>query len=319
MANVTAYVMTVWVNLPTKSSPIDASNLNHVEQGIKNVTDFVNTINAESGMYLSQTPFTTVLKNKLDGIEANANNYTLPTASTSTKGGVKVDGTTITIDENGVITSTVSASQLSNLTDVDLTQLADGQILKWDATNSKWVNSSEAEVRTQLSLLEDVDITDPQDGDGLFYNGTTEKWENGPVETGGDVLDYDDTMEVLGRPEPINSGSGGYTKTVVWYNNGTPAAYNTDNNFSQDISGFDQLLLIANTAGDVTNLGMYVSDHVFVDVDSVLEYGGFSYHGYFKRFFNGHVTSTKFNYTGGCEGESATYVPLIYKIYGIKY
>lgn len=210
MANVTAYVMTVWVNLPTKSSPIDASNLNHVEQGIKNVTDFVNTINAESGMYLSQTPFTTALKNKLDGIEANANNYTLPTASTSTKGGVKVDGTTITIDENGVITSTVSASQLSNLTDVNLTQLTDGQILKWDATNSKWVNSSEAEVRTQLALLEDVDITDPQDGDGLFYNGTTEKWENGPVEIGGDVLDYDDTMEVLGRPEPINSETNGW-------------------------------------------------------------------------------------------------------------
>ena len=37
-------------------------------------------------------------------------NYELPTASTTTLGGVKVDGTTITIDENGVISSTATSS-----------------------------------------------------------------------------------------------------------------------------------------------------------------------------------------------------------------
>ena len=36
------------------------------------------------------------------------------------------------------------ASALSDLTDVDLTNIADGQILKWDATNSKWVNANES-------------------------------------------------------------------------------------------------------------------------------------------------------------------------------
>lgn len=36
------------------------------------------------------------------------------------------------------------ASALSGLTDVDLTNIADGQILKWDATNSKWVNANES-------------------------------------------------------------------------------------------------------------------------------------------------------------------------------
>ena len=48
--------------------------------------------------------YTTTEKNKLSGIEANANNYSLPTASTSTLGGVKVDGITITI-ANGVISA----------------------------------------------------------------------------------------------------------------------------------------------------------------------------------------------------------------------
>lgn len=199
--NVTVYVMTIWRNLPSKDSAIDATNLNHLEQGIKNVTDFVNTINATSGLYLSQTPFTTALKNKLDGIEAQANKYVLPTASNSTLGGVKVDAETITIDQNGVIHAAAATTQLSALTDVNLTDLEEGQILKWDATAEKWVNTSEAEVRTQLSLLEDVDIDDPQDGDTLKYNANTEKWENG---TGGDVLDYDETLQVLGLPaEPV--------------------------------------------------------------------------------------------------------------------
>lgn len=45
-------------------------------------------------------------KTKLNGIEAQANKYILPTASTDTLGGVKVDGTTIVIDQNGVIRST---------------------------------------------------------------------------------------------------------------------------------------------------------------------------------------------------------------------
>lgn len=44
-------------------------------------------------------------KSKLNGIEAQANKYVLPTASTSELGGVKVDGITVTI-EDGVISAT---------------------------------------------------------------------------------------------------------------------------------------------------------------------------------------------------------------------
>lgn len=202
MPNVTYYVMTSWQNLPNKTSPIDATNLNHIEQGIKTVTDYINTLNAEAGIYLCGAPFTQALLTKLNGIEAQANKYVLPIAGTATLGGVKVDGSTITIDANGVITAAAAATTLESLTDVDLDNLEEGQILKWDATLSKWVNTSEAEVRTQLSLLEDVDIDDPQDGQTLRYNSTSEKWENGEA---GDVLDYDDTLEELGGvPEPVD-------------------------------------------------------------------------------------------------------------------
>lgn len=43
-------------------------------------------------------------------LSADAQQYTLPTASTSTLGGVKIDGSTITIDQNGVISSSGGGS-----------------------------------------------------------------------------------------------------------------------------------------------------------------------------------------------------------------
>ena len=44
----------------------------------------------ESGKGLSTNDFTAAYKSKLDGIANNANNYSLPTASSSTLGGIKV-------------------------------------------------------------------------------------------------------------------------------------------------------------------------------------------------------------------------------------
>lgn len=190
MPNVVIYVVTPWSNLPSKTSPVDASALNHIETGIKNVTDFVNTLNVEAGKVMGSAAFTTALLSKLNGIEDRANKYILPVATGTTLGGVKVDNSTIVI-ENGVISATTSGiTELEELSDVNLTDLADGQILKYDSDSGKWINSSEAEVRTQLSLLEDVDIDDTslEDGQVLKYNSTSEKWENG--DGGGIVATY---------------------------------------------------------------------------------------------------------------------------------
>lgn len=49
-----------------------------------------NKVDKVSGKGLSTNDFTTAYKAKLDGIEAGANNYTLPTAAATVKGGVKV-------------------------------------------------------------------------------------------------------------------------------------------------------------------------------------------------------------------------------------
>jgi len=69
--------------------------------------------------------------------------YGLPKATTSTLGGVTVDGTTITVDANGEL-SAVSTSTLSGLTDTIIgtaqgsNALTSGDIIKWNGT--KWYN-----------------------------------------------------------------------------------------------------------------------------------------------------------------------------------
>lgn len=57
----------------------------------------------ESGKELSTNDYTTTEKNKLAGIATNANNYSLPTASSTVLGGVKV-GTNLSIS-NGVLSA----------------------------------------------------------------------------------------------------------------------------------------------------------------------------------------------------------------------
>ena len=64
--------------------------------------------------------------------------YLLPTATASDLGGVKVDGTTITIS-NGVITASAAAPSVSSLSDTTITTATDGDILKWNG--AKWINT----------------------------------------------------------------------------------------------------------------------------------------------------------------------------------
>ena len=58
-------------------------------------------------------------------------------ATLETPGLVMPDGITITIDETGLI---VASLNVSNLKDIKLTNLANGDVLKYDGTQSKWVN-----------------------------------------------------------------------------------------------------------------------------------------------------------------------------------
>lgn len=65
--------------------------------------------------------------------------YSLPTASSSTLGGVKV-GTNLSISD-GVLSAT-NTDSLSGLSDVSLTSLSANQFLRYNATTQKWENFS---------------------------------------------------------------------------------------------------------------------------------------------------------------------------------
>lgn len=65
-----------------------------------------NKVDKVEGKTLTSNDFTNDYKTKLDGLE----NYTLPTATTDVLGGVKVDGTSMTVDSDGTIHSTANIS-----------------------------------------------------------------------------------------------------------------------------------------------------------------------------------------------------------------
>lgn len=69
------------------------------------------------------------------------------------------------------------SSTLAELTDVDLNDLAAGNVLIYDAENSKWVNTA-----LKVSNLADVAFTDLADENMIYYDATAQKWEN--VEAG---------------------------------------------------------------------------------------------------------------------------------------
>ena len=67
------------------------------------------------------------------------------------------------------------ASSMSQLTDVDLTNLQDGQVLKYDEDTQTWKPGDDASA-TSLGNLDDVDLTGLQNGQVIIYDSTTEKW-----------------------------------------------------------------------------------------------------------------------------------------------
>ena len=89
----------------------------------------------ENGKGLSSNDYTTADKNKLEGLS----NYTLPTASASTKGGIKV-GSGLSIDGNGVLSATGGSggASLPSVTSDD-----NGKVLKvssgaWNKGYQSW-------------------------------------------------------------------------------------------------------------------------------------------------------------------------------------
>ena len=77
--------------------------------------DISGKVDKINGKGLSTNDYTTEEKNKLNGIEENANNYSLPIASSTVLGGIKI-GSGLSIDSNGVLSSNVPSLEGNALT-----------------------------------------------------------------------------------------------------------------------------------------------------------------------------------------------------------
>lgn len=110
------------------------------------------------------------------------------------------------------------ASSLSDLDDIALSSLANGDVLVYDSTAGKWKNV-QLDIPTQLSDLSDIDLASLADADILKYDFDNQKWVNGKLDyseltgtpTLGTAAAKDSTDAVTqGSTELLESG-GAYT------------------------------------------------------------------------------------------------------------
>ena len=125
-----------------------------------------------------------------------------------------IEGQNITIGADGKTISATDTDEISELEDVELDNLADGQVLKWDAENSKWVNDDES--------------------------GGSEVEAN-PSGTPTETLS---TIGIDGTVYEIEGSSGeGYTEDVLWNTGGTTSSWASPLvvTLSSNISDYDEI------------------------------------------------------------------------------
>ena len=74
-------------------------------------------------------------------------------------------------------TDVQASINLDRLSDVTVTNVQDNQVLKYDASQSQWVNVATGAI-TSLDQLSDVVITSVVDGQSLQYDNATGNWVN---------------------------------------------------------------------------------------------------------------------------------------------
>ena len=109
-----------------------------------------------------------------------------------------------TQEDAGEITNITT--NFAHITDIDLDNLTDGQILKYNGTSQKWENASAGSVSTDLGDLNDVDFDNLSDGQIIVWDATNSKWVNAANSPSITV----DSVPTEGSTNAVSSG-GVYT------------------------------------------------------------------------------------------------------------
>ena len=75
------------------------------------------------------------------------------------------------------------ASSLAQLSDVEITDVQDGDVITYDSTEEKYVNAPASGGRSSFAGLDDVSISSPSDKQGIEYDATLQKYKNGSAKT----------------------------------------------------------------------------------------------------------------------------------------
>ena len=125
-------------------------------------------------------------KTKIDELlEKKVNNTDI--ATTEQLGLIKPDNSTVFVDENGVLSSIGGSggSGTNNYEDLINKPKINGVELTGDLSSESLGLSGDGSTTSALSDLTDVELTSLTNGQGLFYDGVLQKWVNGDISNGG--------------------------------------------------------------------------------------------------------------------------------------
>ena len=320
-------------SLPTASSSIlggvkVGTNLSIDGSGVLSSTDTTYSV-GDGG--LTQNNFTDTLKTKLDGIATSANNYSLPTASDSVLGGIKV-GTNLSIDGSGVLSSTDTTYSVgdggltqNNFTDTLKTKL-DG--IEASSNNYSLPTASDSvlggiKVGTNLSIngsgvLSSTDTTYSVGDGGLTQNNFTDTLKTKLDGIEGSANNYSLPMAGVGilggiiiGPGLSIDGSGVVTSTDTTYSVGDAGL--TQNNFTDALkSKLDGIEASSNnyslpTASSSVLGGIKVGTNLSIDGSGVLSSTNTTYSVGDGGLTENNFTNALKSKLDGIEGSSNNY------------
>ncbi len=122
--------------------------------------------------------------------------------------------------------------------------------------------------------------------------------------------------------EKFKIESGGYHKALIW-DSGSPttgASYATDYALLDNLSNYNQIILMVSTTEDRADANHQYTQQVWLDVEYLLSSGAWhnaNVTGYGTRYFDVSFTDSSFKIIQG--GGEYSYIPTIFQIYGVRY
>ena len=164
---------------------------------------------------------------------------------------VNIDGDTLVYDSNDEVIKAIMST--SDLSDVTLTNVSNGQVLTYNTTTNKWENTT-LNLTSDLESLTDVNISSATDGQVLGYDSVNDEWVN--IDQSGGLL-----------PHLIIISDTGSTVTVTKGTTVISAPETSTGHFECDIPEFGTWTIDAVLSGDDAQMSLVVDTVKIYTVD----------------------------------------------------